>query len=108
MVRLGFPNSTENDARLTRRFISGIKSENVRFRLLEKSFYKQDGPCESPETVLVAAQEPSSNGYSPCICAIRKENSVLRRKLAELEKKSPGKRNYSGGNDENSTSAPNR
>ena len=91
MVRLGFPNSTENDARLTRRFISGINSDMVRFRLLEKGFYKQDGTCESPETVLVAAQELSSilqtSGDAPNICAIREENSVLRQKLTELEKK---------------------
>ena len=91
MVRLGFPNSTENDARLTRRFISGINSDVVCFRLLEKGFYKQDGTCESPETVLVAAQELSSilqtSGDAPGICAIREENSVLRQKLTELEKK---------------------
>ena len=91
MVRLGFPNSTENDARLTRRFISGINSDVVRFRLLEKGFYKQDGTCESPETVLVATQELSSilqtSGDAPGICAIREENSVLRQKLTELEKK---------------------
>ena len=91
MVRLGFPNSTENDARVTRRFISGINSDTVRFRLLEKGFYKQDGTCEVPETVLVAAQELSSilqtSGDTPSICAIREENSVLRQKLTELEKK---------------------
>ena len=91
MVRLGFPNSTENDARVTRRFTSGINSDVVRIRLLEKGFYKQDGTCESPETVLVAAQELSSilqtSGDAPGICAIREENSVLRQKLTELEKK---------------------
>ena len=91
MVRLGFPNSTENDARLTRRFISGINSDVVCFCLLEKGFYKQDGTCESPETVLVAAQELSSilqsSGDALGICAICKENSVLRQKSTELEKK---------------------
>ena len=46
MVRLGFHNSTENDARVTRRFISGINSDTVRFRLLEKSLDKSDGQYE--------------------------------------------------------------
>jgi hypothetical protein len=57
----------------------------VCFRLLEKSFYKQDGTCESPKTLLVAAQEHSSilqtSGDVPSICAIRDENSVLQQKL---------------------------
>ena len=92
MVRLGFPNSTENDARLTRRFISGINSDVVRFRLLEKGFYEQDGRCESPETVLVAAQELSSilqtSGDAPGICAIRERKQCTSAKVNRAGKES--------------------
>ena len=35
-VRLWFPNSNENDARLTRQFISGINNDTVRSRVLER------------------------------------------------------------------------
>ena len=79
----GFPSSTENDARVTRRFISGMINDTARLCLLEKGFYKQDGTCETPENVLVAAQELFSiwqtSGDAPTIGAVQKENGYYGR-----------------------------
>ena len=89
-VRLGFPSSTENDARVTHKFISGMINDSVRLRLLERGFYKQDGMCEALENVLVATQELTSilqtSSDGPSICTIQKENTQLRQQVNELAK----------------------